>query len=201
MVELTDLPLTPGIKSLTGTQHCPQRPLLSHHQLSVEGPLQALSLSRGGGLTTPTPAEVFPLCKQIRLQGICRRSSSLNESRLGSSLPLLLPPFLSFLSRKTCCQAQVWWQLQGEETFGPGQELCRPYLLGQLGSHNCVSPATCRDTPEPLPLASACQWGGGEQSSCIRFGQTRWIPFGSEDENDTRRSQCQVFSSKEGEWS
>lgn len=52
---------------------------------------------------------------------------------MGSSLPLLLPPFLSFLSRKICCQAQVWWQLQGEETFGPGMEFCQLCLLGQLG--------------------------------------------------------------------
>lgn len=164
MVELTHLPLTPGIKSLAGTQHCPQRPLLSHHQLSVEGPLRALSLSRGGGLTTPTPAEVLPLCKWIRLQGICRQSSSLNESRLGSSLPLLLPPFLSFLSRKTCCQAQAWWQLQGEETFGPGQELCRPYLLGQLPvtTGSALPPAGTHLSLCHRPLPASGGRGGAE---------------------------------------
>lgn len=114
----------------TSTQPCPQCP-----QLSALGLLRAPSPSRGGGLSTPT--EVLPPYRQMRLQGICRRSSSLHESRLGSSFLLLPPPFLPFLSRKTCCQAQVWWQLQGGETFGPGMELCQPCLLGQLGLHSC----------------------------------------------------------------
>lgn len=76
----------------TSTQHCPQC-----HQLSALGLLRAPSPSRGGGLTTPTPTKVLPPYRQMRLQGICRRSNSLNESRLGSSLPLLLPPSLPFL--------------------------------------------------------------------------------------------------------
>lgn len=132
MVELTDLRLTPGVESSPSTQHCPQC-----HQLSALGLLRAPSPSRGGGLTTPTSTEVLPPYKQMRLQGICRRSNSRNESHLGSSLPLLLPPFLSFLSQKACCQAQVWWQLEGEETFGPGMELYQSCLLGQLGLHSC----------------------------------------------------------------